>query len=152
MLEIERKFLINTEEWKKVKPEEGLLIRQGYIFDSSKGVLRVRTKGEKAFLTLKSATFSRTRMEFEYEIPMDDALTMITEMCDVTLSKTRYLYEFEGKQWEIDEFHEELSPLVLAEIELDSEDEVIHFPSFIEEEVTSNQQYYNSELIKQIKK
>lgn len=152
MIEIERKFLLDKTSWEAVKPNEGTLIRQGYIMDTPKGVLRVRTKGKKAFITIKSANFGQSRMEFEYQIPMEDALEMLENLCDVTLSKTRYLYENAGKTWEVDEFHDELSPLILAEIELNSEKEEIQLPVFITKEVTSDKNYYNSELIKRIKK
>lgn len=151
MVEIERKFLVDANIWSQEKPDFGILIRQGYLMDTENGVLRVRIKGDKSFLTLKSQTKGFSRLEFEYEIPMDDALEMIEKMCDVTLSKTRYIYEFGNKKWEVDEFHDELSPLILAEVELKSESEEVKLPLFITEEVTYDKHYYNSELIKRIK-
>lgn len=152
MIEIERKFLVDAKKWSKHKKGKAIQIHQGYIFDESNGVLRVRIKGEKAYLTLKSATFHRSRLEYEYEIPMADAQSMMKNLCKVVLSKTRTLFEYQGKQWEIDEFQDELSPLLLAEIELNSENEEFELPDFITTEVTSDKRYYNSELIKQIKR
>lgn len=148
MVEIERKFLVDQEKWKLSRPENGILIRQGYIFDTVKGVLRVRIKGTKGFLTIKSQTISMTRTEFEYEIPLTEAELLLDKMCDNSLSKTRYSVKSGEHIWEVDEFHGKLSPLILAEIELKSESEVVELPDFTTKEVTFDKQYYNSELIK----
>jgi len=148
MVEIERKFLIDADKWNAVKPKTGIAIRQGYIFNEEKGVLRVRIKGEKGFLTIKSKNVSATRLEIEHEIPLNEATVLLEKMCDRFLSKTRYLFNFEGHLWEIDEFENRLAPLILAEIELKSEDEGFVRPDFITQEVTENPAYYNSELIK----
>jgi len=148
MVEIERKFLVNEEKWKRSRPENGVLIRQGYIFDTEKGILRVRIKGTKGFLTIKSQTVSMTRTEFEYEIPVNEAEILLDDMCDSSLSKTRYSFKGGDHSWEIDEFHGRLAPLILAEIELEDESEQFELPDFVGEEVTFDKRYYNSELIK----
>ncbi|OJX39170.1 MAG: hypothetical protein BGO87_04085 [Flavobacteriia bacterium 40-80] len=148
MVEIERKFLVNEEKWRQSCPENGVLIRQGYIFDTEKGILRIRIKGTKGFLTVKSQTVSMTRSEFEYEIPVNEAEMLLDKMCDACLSKTRYSFKAGDHSWEIDEFHGKLAPLILAEIELKDESEQFELPDFVGREVTFDKQYYNSELIK----
>lgn len=151
MFEIERKFLIDITKWDITMCSESFKIKQGYIFDDAKkGVLRVRTKADKGFLTIKSANAGLKRLEFEYEIPIEDAENLLQMMCEKVLSKTRYHYHLNGKLWEIDVFHGKLSPLILAEIELVSENESFEIPNFIQEEVTGKREYYNSELIKQL--
>ena len=102
MLEIERKFLVNTELW--IPSTEGEKIQQGYLSIGENSVVRVRTKGEKAFLTIKGNHKGITRTEMEYEIPVEDAKILL-EMClDHPVEKTRYKEEFAGKIWEIDVF------------------------------------------------
>ncbi len=108
--------------------------------------MRVRTKGEKGYLTVKGKTIGASRLEFEYEIPFDDALEMLT-ICEGTiLSKTRYHVPFEGFVWEVDEFHGNREGLVTAEIELPEENTEYSLPPFIGENVTGNPAYYNSNL------
>lgn len=150
MKEIERKFLVDAEKWKAFDKKEGASIQQGYIFDTEKGTLRVRIKGKKGFLTIKSQTKGMTRQEYEYEIPLEEAQSLLQTMCSVYLSKTRYEINVKGDIWEVDEFHGKLAPLLLAEIELTAEDASFHTPDFITEEVTFDTSYYNSELIKRL--
>jgi adenylate cyclase len=148
MLEIERKFLVDSDKLKKLNLKNGIAIKQGYIFDTEQGVLRVRIKGNKGYLTLKSSNIGQIRNEFEYEIPIDEANELFALFCKSWISKTRYLYPYEGKTWEIDIFHEQLAPLILAELELSNEDEAFALPEFITKEVTEDVYYYNSNLIK----
>jgi adenylate cyclase len=121
-IEIERKFLVNTELW---KPEsEGSYYVQGYISANAERVVRVRIAGQKAFLCIKSLIENLTRHEFEYAIPMDDARAMLDLLCKKPLiEKHRHKETHHGKLWEIDVFHSENDGLVVAEVELESENE-----------------------------
>lgn len=152
MQEIERKFLVDTAKWTNFPKGNGNTIKQGYVFNEDKGVLRVRITNGLGFLTVKSQNIGATRLEFEYEIPLSDAEKILETMCSTYLSKTRFAVKIGKHTWEIDEFHGTLAPLLLAEIELTSEDEPFELPDFVLEEVTSDKRYYNSELIKRLEK
>ncbi len=143
-IEIERKFLV-SEKALTDKMSEGEEIIQGYLSDNPDSTVRVRIKGEKAYLTVKSRNNGSVRGEWEYEIPVCDARQML-DQCGVTglISKTRY----RSGRWEIDEFHGRLEGLLMAEVELYSEDEKISLPSFLGREVTGDSRYYNSVLAK----
>lgn len=143
--EIERKFLVMDSSFREMAVSKVEII-QGYIFDTPGGVLRVRIKGEKAFLTLKSANHGITRNEWEYEIPVADARQMLELAGNAVLEKTRFIVPFEGKVWEVDVFEGKLAGLVLAEVELPSEDTEVVLPPFVGEEVSTNPMYYNSAL------
>lgn len=149
-MEIERKFLIDQERWNKVQKGNGKHIRQGYFTSNENFSVRVRTKGEQAFLTVKGTREGISRDEFEYEIPYPDALFMLEHYAHPYLEKIRYEIEFEGKTWEVDEFHGKLSPLMLAEVELNSEDEAISLPEWVTEEVSTDPDYFNSNIIKRL--
>lgn len=144
--EIERKFLIDLT---KIEPlENGTAIKQGYIATTNKTVVRARVAGKKAYLTLKGANKGVTRTEFEYEIPVDDAEQIIAELCNgPVVEKTRYLLEYIGHTWEVDIFHGDNEGLVIAEIELTSEDESFELPEWVETEVSGDPKYYNSSLL-----
>jgi len=144
MIEIERKFLVISNEYQNT---ESVRIRQGYVCSSDNRVVRVRTKGDHGYLTLKNATIGFARNEYEYEIPLADAIEMLDTLCrKPIIDKTRYLYKHAGHLWEIDEFHGRNEGLVVAEIELEKVDETFEKPDFIGEEVTGNPRYYNSNL------
>jgi adenylate cyclase len=147
MNEIERKYLVNNgieTALVNIKPKQ---IRQGYILNSVEKTVRVRTKGEKGYLTIKGQTTGITRSEFEYEIPYTEAIDLLTNFCPTSLIKDRYEIAFASKIWEVDVFHGKLEGLIIAEIELESEDEQVELPNWVEEEVSSDVQYYNSNLI-----
>jgi len=151
MQEIERKFLVNDRIGEVIAASEGKAIRQGYIMDGPDGkTVRVRTKGAKGFLTIKGKSTGITRSEFEYEIPFDEAMALLEQFCPVVLSKERYLAEVGGKTWEIDVFHGRLEGLIVAEIELESEDEPFELPEWAAQEVSHDAAYYNSNLIKRL--
>lgn len=149
--EIERKFLLKDDSWKK-SVSSSVYLCQAYIAaDAGEKhcTVRVRIAGERAFLTLKGRSgkignFSRS--EFEYEIPLDDARNMLKEFCGNIVEKTRYVIETPPYRWEIDEFAGENSGLVLAEIELPSEDSCFVRPPWLGEEVTLDHSYSNSFL------
>lgn len=144
--EIERKFLINMAAIGIL--ENGTAIKQGYISTMDKTVVRARVAGNKAYLTLKGKNKQLTRSEFEYEIPVNDAEQIISELCNgPVIEKTRYLCVYEGHTWEIDIFHGNNDGLIVAEIELESEDEAFEKPSWVTVEVSGDAKYYNSSLL-----
>ena len=147
MKEIERKFLVNDEIQTILLNLSPKKIQQGYLAESEKGVVRVRTKGEKGFLTIKSSNNGISRDEFEYEIPYHEAEEMLKLFCSASISKERYTINYGQHLWEIDVFHGKLEGLIVAEIELKSEDEVFEIPKWIDKEVSDDKRYYNSNLI-----
>ena len=144
--EIERKFLVAGDEWKKLA--QGTHFRQGYLSTVKERTVRVRTIDDKGYLTIKGITVGATRLEYEYDIPASDANEMLADLCEKPIiEKHRYKIAFDGLTWEVDEFHGENEGLVVAEVELTSEDQQFEKPSWIGEEVTSDPRYYNSNLI-----
>ena len=151
MTEIERKFLVNDQIQTLLPTLEGVSIRQGYLLDSPDGkTVRVRTKGTKGFLTIKGPSEGISRTEFEYAIPHDEAEQLLNHFCAQVLSKVRYTTVHEGKTWEIDVFHGKLSGLIVAEIELEHENESFALPDWAAEEVSHDPAYYNVNLIKKL--
>jgi adenylate cyclase len=145
--EIEKKFLLNDNSWMDLAGR-GTKYSQGYLVGSKQASVRVRIQGNKAFLNIKSATIDITRQEFEYEIPLVDAMEMLETLCEKPLiSKTRYHLKYENHIWEIDVFDGENKGLVVAEIELSDENEVFSKPSWIGEEVSDDARYYNTCLV-----
>ena len=144
--EIERKFLVEEDEaWRSVR---GNVYRQGYLSTVKERTVRVRTIDEKAYLTIKCITVGATRREYEYKIPVDDAREMLDELCERPLiEKTRRIIKFEGLSWEVDEFFAENAGLILAEVELEDEDQKLHMPTWIGEEVTDDPRYFNANLV-----
>ena len=144
--EIERKFLVDKS--RLPNNLEGTKYTQGYISITDSGIVRVRIKGDIAVITIKSAGLGISRDEFEYKIPMDDAKSLLELFNDGVIYKTRYDIVYEGKKWEIDQFHKENEGLWIAEIELQFENESFEIPKWVLEEVTGNEKYYNSYLSK----
>lgn len=140
--EIERKFLVVNESYKSCSREVHT-IAQGYLSADPKATVRVRVFDNKGFLTVKSKNVGATRDEWEYEIPLQEAEEMLN-LCDPSaiIRKTRYRVG----AWEIDEFGGRLEGLVVAEIELNFEEQEFEKPSFIGDEVTGDPRYYNSNL------
>ncbi len=149
MLEIERKFLVNR--WAELAPllSEGIEIRQAYIIESEDRSLRIRKKGNRAFLTLKFGKAALRREEFEYEIPASDAEALFSH-CHPSLHKTRYELKVGSHLWEIDVFHQSLTGLIIAEIELDDEYTPFELPFWAGKEVTDDPEYLNINLIKRL--
>jgi len=144
--EIERKFLIDLDKIGRL--QNGMAIKQGYVPTSTKTAVRVRVKEGKAFLTLKGANKGATRSEFEYAIPMADAEAMLAELCEgPIIDKTRYVIHHAGHDWEVDVFYGDNQGLVVAEVEMTSEDERVALPSWVTTEVTGEVKYYNSSLL-----
>ena len=145
-LEIERKFLLKNNSWKK-EIKETIFIRQGYLNSKVERTVRIRIQGEQGVLTIKGKNQNVTRKEFEYQIPLDDALHLIS-MCEKPIiEKTRFLISSNRCTWEIDVFNGENKGLVIAEIELSSEKESFDIPNWLGKEVSSESKYYNSSLI-----
>jgi CYTH domain-containing protein len=141
--EIERKYLVNGDDWKTAKP---IRYSQGYLNRDKSRTVRVRIAGEKGFLTVKGLTSGMSRDEFEYSIPVEEAETML-DLCEKPLiEKNRRVISFKGFDWEVDEFLGDNEGLVVAEIELESEDQVFERPDWIGEEVTHDHRYFNSSL------
>lgn len=147
MKEIERKFLVNKELWEELEKPLPRLISQGYISKNELGVVRVRTKDEKGFLTIKSPTIGITRSEFEYEIPISDAKQLLEDFCLKKIVKKRYEIKIGSHTWEVDEFIEPKQNFVLAEIELSEENEPFLKPNWAEKDVSLEKIYFNSNMI-----
>lgn len=144
--EIERKFLVKGDAWRELA--EGVAYRQGYLNSRKERTVRIRTVGEKAFLTVKGPTKGVTRTEFEYEIPYEDCLAMLEELAEKPIiEKKRYRIPAGSYVWEVDEFFGVNEGLILAEIELPSEDAVFEKPDWIGEEVSGDPRYFNSSLV-----
>ncbi len=135
------------EAWKALAA--GTVYRQGYLSTVKERTVRVRTVGEKGFLTIKGVTTGVTRAEFEYEVPAADANAMLDGLCEKPLvEKTRYRIPLDGYTWEVDEFHGDNDGLVVAEVELKSADEKPPLPEWVGEDVSSDPRYFNSNLVK----
>lgn len=146
-VEIERKFLVNKEKWQKAKPMKGELIIQGYLQKDPNKTVRIRVKDISGYITIKGKTKGVSRSEYEYEIPVEEAMTMIQEFCERYIEKTRFTIEHDGFTWEIDEFLFPKEGLILAEIELEHEKQQFSLPDWIEKEVSDDAQYFNSNMI-----
>lgn len=142
-VEIERKYLVNGDEWKTVEP---VYLRQGYLNTDKSRTVRVRVAGANAFLTIKGITNNVSRPEFEYPIPVEDADALLLLCSDSIIDKRRYMIPIGNLIWEIDEFCGDNEGLVLAEVELQSETQVVTLPDWIGEEVSGDSRYYNSSL------
>jgi adenylate cyclase len=147
-VEIERKFLVNKEKWERLEKPEGVYLRQGYLNDSTGCTVRVRETEIEGFLTIKGKSEGLARSEFEYAIPKADAKQMLDTLAKTQLSKTRYEIVVGQHTWEVDVFHEANEGLILAEIELESVDEIFEQPAWVEQDVSENPKYYNSVLAK----
>jgi adenylate cyclase len=144
--EIERKFLIDQQKWDSLTKPEGKLFRQGYLLTDKDKTIRVRATETKGFLTIKGQTIGATRMEYEYEIPVGEAIELLNNFSLSELSKTRYEIPSSGKLWEVDVFLGDNKGLIVAEIELESENETFDLPDWVTTEVTEEEKYYNSNL------
>lgn len=147
-IEIERKFLVKDDSWRQTA-DAGTRYVQGYLIGSAQASVRIRIEGRHARLNIKSATLGMRRQEFEYEIPLVDAQTMLDDLCEKPLiDKVRYLVDFQGGHWEIDVFAGDNAGLVVAEIELASETDKVALPPWAGKEVTDDPRYYNVSLVR----
>jgi len=145
-IEIERKFLIKDDAWRALA--KGTQYRQGYLNSTKERTVRVRTINDKGYLTIKGITTGATRVEYEYDIPENDATAMLDDLCEKPIiEKNRYKIDFAGFVWEVDEFFGENQGLIVAEVELESENQAFEKPEWIGDEVTGDPKYFNSNLI-----
>jgi len=145
--EIERKFLVCNNSYRL--NSEAVFYKQAYFRSTSDYSIRIRIIGEKGFINIKGSVSGATRLEYEYQIPLEDAQLMIIDFCDNSIiEKYRYRISHDGFIWEVDEFIGANSGLVIAEIELTDEKQHFSLPDWVGDEVTGNPKYYNSNLVK----
>lgn len=145
--ETERKFLVKGSSWRQVATCK--LLKQGYIADDSRVAVRVRIAGDDGFLTIKGAKSGMSRLEYEYPIPIADADEMLAQLChQPIIEKTRYTLDHAGLEWIVDEFAGENAGLLVAEVELEREDQPVSLPEWAGEEVTDDPRYLNVNLVK----
>ena len=144
--ETERKFLVDAGLWEKVPRGLFDLVRQGYLSCDENSTVRVRISNDKGYLTIKGKASGITRDEFEYIIPLHDAVFILNHLAGEQVEKVRYYIEYKGKTWEVDEFGGRNQGLILAEIELGSPDEAFELPPWAGAEVSLDPRYYNRNL------
>ena len=145
-IEIERKFLVKDETWRALA--RGTKYHQGYLSSNKERTVRIRTIGNQGYLTIKGIAKGAVREEYEYEIPAAEARAMLENLCEKPLiEKSRYNIEYHGLVWEVDEFYGENQGLIIAEVELDFNDQKFKKPKWIGTEVTGESKYFNSNLI-----
>lgn len=144
--EIERKFLVTGNGWRD--EAEGTRYRQGFLSTEPERTVRVRVAGPRGSITVKGKTIGATRQEFEYEIPLLEAQRMLDTLCKRPLiEKVRHTLRVGRHIWEVDVFEGENAGLVVAEVELESEDESFDKPDWAGDEVTADPRYFNSNLV-----
>lgn len=146
-VEIEKKFLVNHDEWERLVKPSGEFYRQGYLLTDPNKTIRVRQTTDKGFLTIKGISVGATRAEYEYEIPVEEAKELLDQFSVAELSKIRYKIALDDHIWEVDVFFGKNEGLIVAEIELSTEDENFSIPGWIDREVTGEERYYNSNLV-----
>jgi len=145
-MEIERKFLVHKDIWLSVSKPSGILYIQGYLSIDAEKVVRVRVAGDKGYLTIKGKSETFSRPEFEYEIPGAEAREILRLFAPIQVEKVRTRFPAGNRVWEVDEFHGANEGLIIAEIELESPDELFEKPLWVSEEVTMDERYYNAYL------
>lgn len=144
--EIERKFRLRSDAW-RAEVKGSTLLRQGYLANTARASIRVRLEGERALLSVKSMERGMSRDEYEVPVPMADAREMLDRLCEgIAIEKRRHLVIHEGSEWEIDEFLGENAGLVIAELELPSEEAPFARPTWLGAEITHEERYYNFRL------
>lgn len=144
--EIERKFLVKKGVWPK--SGSGKRYRQGYLSTVKERTVRVRTVNGKGFITIKGINVGASRSEYEYEIPHADANEMLERLCQRPLiEKTRYRVPYCGLVWEVDEFEGENRGLIVAEVELQNQEQLVSVPEWVDQEVTQDARYFNANLV-----
>jgi len=146
-MEIERKFLVDKLLWQKEKSLNYDRIIQAYLSTDIKKSIRLRIKNdEKAIMTIKGKKQGISGEEIEFDIPIDKAKELIEKFDLPTIKKNKYTNYFNGKKWEVDEFYGDNEGLIIAEIELQSENEIFDLPPWIKDEVSYDARYFNSYL------
>jgi len=145
-LEIERKFLVKSDAW-RADVESESHIMQGYLANNANATVRVRIKGDDAYLTIKGAGLGISRCEYEYPLPVPDAQGMLNELAVFPpVDKVRYRVRAGHHVWDLDVFSGQNEGLVLAEVELYAEDEVFERPHWLGDEVSGDPRYFNVNL------
>lgn len=145
-LEIERKFRVSGEGWRR-EVSRSLDMRQGYLVgEGGRASVRVRLEGEEARLNIKAAVIGSARAEYEYPMPVEDCRRILDTLCVGRVEKIRHYVERDGLTWEIDEFLNDNAGLVVAEVELDAVDQVFAKPEWLGRELTDDRRYYNHHL------
>jgi len=153
-IEVEHKFLVVDESWRTGATSAARIV-QGYLTHPGEGqsglaTVRVRTKGDQAYLTIKGPSRGTARSEFEYEIPVADALAMLDELAQgPTIDKVRHIVPVGRHVWEVDVFAGANAPLVLAEVELAGPDEAFEMPPWAGDDVSDDPRYYNVNLARE---
>lgn len=143
-LEIERKYLVTSDKYKVgAKPSE---ITQAYLTIQDNLAIRVRIEEHHASIAIKSKISARVNREYEYNIPLDEARSLLKLSQHSPITKTRHLVDYKKHVWEVDEFHGDNEGLIVAEIELDDENGKFENPDWLGEEVTADYRYLNSNL------
>jgi adenylate cyclase len=144
--EIERKFLVVNDGWRDAVESESHIM-QGYLAENPNATVRVRLAGERAFLTIKGRMQGISRSEYEYAIPAEDAAAMLSSLAvSPPIDKVRYKVRHGDHLWDLDVFAGENAGLVMAEVELGSEDESFAVPDWAGREVSGDKRYYNVNL------
>ena len=147
-IEIERKFIVITT--KLTDAGIGTRIVQGYLSSEKGRTVRVRIEGEEARITIKGPSEGFSRAEYEYPIPLADAREILDDLCERPfIDKTRHRVDYGGRTWEIDVFHGDNEGLVMAEVELESEEAAVELPPWAGREVSRDRRYFNSNLAKE---
>lgn len=145
-IEIERKFRLLNDSW-RATISASTLLRQGYLANTARASVRVRIAGTQGWISVKAMTVGITRAEYEYLVPVAEAEQMLRELCEGPLiEKWRHLVRHGTSEWEIDEFLGDNAGLVVAELELDDEQERFARPDWLGAEVTGDERYYNFRL------
>ena len=144
--EIERKFLLLSDAWRALARRRQAM-SQGYLAGGERVSVRVRVAGDEAHLNLKSGGLVASRLEYEYAIPVDEARELLKLSPGPLIEKTRHYVDFGGFEWEVDEFSGTNTGLIVAELELDAEDQVFPRPAWLGTEVTHLHRYYNVSLV-----
>ncbi|OOQ61093.1 CYTH domain-containing protein [Mucilaginibacter pedocola] len=145
-VEIERKFLVDREKWEALGKPQGKLLKQGYILSDDKRTVRIRVTDDAAYLTLKGSTTGISRAEYEYTIPIPDGNEILAGLTVSKIEKVRYEIPYAGNIWEVDVFSGDNDGLIVAEIELDSEEQTFDKPDWVLDEVTDDFRYTNASL------
>lgn len=142
--EIERKYLVISNDWKADKVHT---IVQGYLSKDKERIVRIRIYDSFAYITIKGITKGISRAEYEYEIPLQDGLELLKICIRPIIEKKRSIVEYKKKKWEIDEFAGDNSGLIIAEIELEDQEDKCELPPWIGKDVSDDARYYNASLI-----
>lgn len=145
-VERERKFLVNRSIWETIDKGQSSLVRQAYLATDANNTVRVRVMDNTGWLCVKGNREGISRLEFEYTIPVEDAEQMIAQLAKSEITKLRYKVRNDELTWEIDEFLGDNAGLIIAEIELDSENQPYDKPAWLGNEVTFDDKYSNSSL------